>query len=381
MEHRYFQRLRRIQQLGLSSYVYPGAVHTRFHHALGATHLMNQAISILQDKGVDISEEEAEAVSIAILFHDAGHGPFSHALEYTIVNGITHEEISHLLLAQLNKEFNGRLTMAIEIFADKYPKKFLHQLVSSQLDMDRLDYLTRDSFFTGVSEGVVGYDRIIKMLNVKDDQLVVEEKGIYSIEKFIISRRLMYWQVYLHKAVLSAESMAVKVLQRAAELVEGGKKLNSTSSLDFFLSNKVSKEDFSKLEVLEKFAELDDYDIFSSLKEWKKCDDYVLAELSRRIIERDLLKIELRKEPFSPTVLDEMRGRMASKHRLSIDEIKYLVYDDSTSNSAYTMKSSQINILFKNGEVKDIALASDNLNLTILTEPVVKYYLCYPKES
>jgi len=381
MEHRYFQRLRRIQQLGLSSYVYPGAVHTRFHHALGATHLMSQAISILQEKGVVISEEEAEAVSIAILFHDAGHGPFSHALEHTIVSGITHEEISHLFLAALNKEFNGRLSMAIEIFSDKYHKKFLHQLVSSQLDMDRLDYLMRDSFFTGVSEGVVGYDRIIKMLNVKDDQLVVEEKGIYSIEKFIISRRLMYWQVYLHKAVLSAESMAVKVLQRAAELVDAGKELNSTSTLDYFLSNKVNREDFNNIEVLEKYAALDDNDIFSSMKEWKNNEDYVLSELSRRIVDRDLLKIELRREPFAKEVIEDLQNKMAGKLQISNDEIKYLVYQDSTTNSAYTMKSSQINILFKTGEVIDIGLASDNLNITILTEPVVKYYLCYPKES
>lgn len=364
--------------MGLSSYVYPGALHTRFAHALGATYLMSQAIEVLQDKGVEITEEEAEAVSIAILLHDIGHGPFSHALEHTIVSGISHEEISILFFKKLNQEFDGRLTLALEIFEDTYHKHFLHQLVSSQLDMDRLDYLTRDSFFTGVSEGVVGYDRIIKMLDVKDDQLVVEEKGIYSIEKFIVSRRLMYWQVYLHKTVLSAEMTAVKIFERAQELHNKGIPVPSTPALQHFLQRSTVKSDFEKEEILEWYAQLDDNDVFASMKGWIHHSDAILSELCRRIINRDLLKIRLQSEPISPDFIAEKEQLIAKRMSLSIEDTKYLVFANTTTNSAYSMGPSRINIIFKNGEIRDIALASDQLNIQMLTEPVRKYYLCYP---
>jgi len=381
MEHPYFQRLRRIQQLGLTSYVYPGALHTRFHHALGAMHLMGQAIEVLRAKGVEITEEEGEAAAIAILLHDIGHGPFSHALEHTILEKIEHEDVSTLFMERLNEEFKGRLTLAIKIFEGEYPKKFLHQLVSSQLDMDRLDYLTRDSFFTGVHEGVIGYDRIIKMLNVKEDMLVVEEKGIYSIEKFIISRRLMYWQVYLHKTVLCAEVMLVKVLMRAKELARQGVELFATPALAFFMKQDRTIEDFKQhSEVLEHYANLDDSDLFVAMKIWQKHPDLILSTLSYSIIQRKLFKIELQKEAFGYNKITELRKKAQEKYQLDETNIDYFVFTDATSNRAYSHKQDKINILFKNGEILDIAYASDQLNIQLLSAQVVKYYLCYPKE-
>ena len=381
IEHPYFQRLRRISQLGLSSYVYPGAVHSRFHHALGATNLMGQAISTLRAKGVEITDEEYEAVSIAILLHDIGHGPFSHALEHTILENVDHETVSVLFMEKLNAEMGGRLSMALEIFENRYPKKFLHQLVSSQLDMDRLDYLTRDSFFTGVHEGVIGYDRIIKMLNVKEDTLVVEEKGIYSIEKFIVSRRLMYWQVYLHKTVLCAEVMLVQMLKRAKKLYKEGKDLYTTPALAFLMSKDWTVEEFRKQpKVLEQFASLDDTDLFVTMKVWVDNKDPLLSDLCKRLVNRKLFKIELQREAFNFRYINEIRKKVQDKYNLIEEDIDYLVLTDSTSNSAYSHKEDHINILYKNGKIEDIATASDQLNIQMLSAPVVKYYLCYPKD-
>ena len=380
VEHPYFQRLRRIQQLGLSSYVYPGAVHSRFHHALGAMHLMTQAIDVLRSKGVEITEAEAEGASIAILLHDIGHGPFSHTLEHTILSEVHHETVSTLFMEALNKKFKGKLSLAIDIFEDRYKKHFLHQLVSSQLDLDRMDYLTRDSFFTGVHEGVIGYDRIIKMLNVKDDKIVVEEKGIYSIEKFIISRRLMYWQVYLHKTVLCAEMMLIKVLERAREICEAKKPIFLSPILQFFMENKWTEKDFKENpKLLENYAMLDDSDIMVSMKTWQNNPDFILSNLSKRIVERQLFKTELQKEAFSFDYINQLRKKIKKKFKLKEEEVDYFLITGATSNSAYSHKEDSINILFKNGETNDIAYASDQLNIGILSAPVVKYYLCYPK--
>lgn len=380
IEHPYFQRLRRIQQLGLSSYVYPGAVHSRFHHALGAMHLMTQAIDTLRAKGIEITEAEAEAASVAILLHDIGHGPFSHTLEHTILKDVHHETVSTLFMEALNKEFKGQLSLAIDIFEDRYEKRFLHQLVSSQLDLDRMDYLTRDSFFTGVHEGVIGYDRIIKMLNVRDDKIVVEEKGIYSIEKFIISRRLMYWQVYLHKTVLCAEMMLIKVLERARIVCEKGDDLFLTPTLQFFMENNWTEADFHKdPEVLQKYALLDDSDIMVSMKTWQSHPDFILSDLSKRIVERKLFKTELQKEAFSFDYINQLRKKLKKKFKLKEEDVDNFLITGATSNSAYSPKEEGINILFKNGEITDIAFASDQLNIGILSAPVVKYYLCYPK--
>lgn len=381
IEHRYFQRLRYIQQLGMTSLVYPGALHTRFHHALGATHLMKQAIEVLRAKKVKINKEEGKAAIIAILMHDIGHGPFSHALEHSIVTNVPHEMLSLLFMQRLNEEFKGRLDLAIQIFKGAYDKAFLHELVSSQLDMDRLDYLSRDSFFTGVQEGVVGFDRIIKMLAVKDNHLVVEEKGIYSIEKFLIARRLMYWQVYLHKTVISAELMLMKILQRAKQLIQEGHQLFATPPLSFFLQGEFALQDFEeKPQVLETFALLDDTDILASIKVWQFYEkDKVLSELCKGIFQRKLLKIELGKEKISTEKLEEYREIVAKKLKVSKKEAAYLVFEGSTSNSAYTHKGSQINILYKNGMTKNITAASDYFNLEMLANPVVKNYICYPE--
>lgn len=377
MEHPYFQRLRRIAQLGLTHLVYPGALHTRFHHALGAMHLMTQAIEVLRSKGVDISDKEALAVTSAILLHDIGHGPFSHALERSIVTGVDHEELSLCFMHKLNAEMDDKLSLAIEIFTDTYEKKFLHQLVSSQLDMDRLDYLTRDSFFTGVYEGVIGYDRIIKMLNVKDDQLVVEEKGIYSIEKFIISRRLMYWQVYLHKTVLASEIMLAKILKRAKELASAEEDLPCSDTLRFFLYNDWSLSDFKNDDqVLENYAKLDDIDILAAIKLWQEYDDAALSILCKSILNRNIFKIRLQKEAIEESIITDLREKaMAS----GIDEsvLDYFVIVDSTKNAAYNPKHPAINILFKDGSIKDITEASDNLNLKGLAKDVVKNYVIY----
>jgi HD superfamily phosphohydrolase len=382
IDHPYFQRLRRIKQLGLTNLVYPGALHTRFHHAMGAMHLMGQAIDTIRSKGHEITDEEAKGVTIAILLHDIGHGPFSHALEHSIVSNVNHEDISELFMDNLNAAFDGELSLAIKIFQNKYKKKFLHQLVSSQLDMDRLDYLKRDSFFTGVSEGVISTERIIKMLNVVNDELVVEAKGIYSIEKFIIARRLMYWQVYLHKTVLSAENMLVHILKRAKELAEKKVDLFCTPSLRTFLYNKYSKEDFIKNpKVLLAFADLDDYDIMASVKVWaaEPEKDKVLALLSSLLLNRGLFGVELQNQPFKDDKIASFKKDAKKKLGLTEKEVNYFVFTGNVTNDAYRSDKIRINILFKDGLVRDIADASDQLSIDVLAKTVKKYYLCFPK--
>lgn len=380
INHPYFQRLRHIKQLGMTNLVYPGALHTRFHHAIGAMHLMTEAIDVLRSKQINITEEEAEAVSIAILLHDIGHGPFSHALEHTIVQGVSHEDISALLMEKLNKEFKGGLTLAIKIFNDKYKKKFLHQLVSSQLDMDRLDYLKRDSFYTGVSEGVISSDRIIKMLYVIDNELAVEEKGIYSIEKFIIARRLMYWQVYLHKTVVSAENLLVNILKRAKELANKGEDLFATPALSVFLKNNYSKKDFATTpDLLDTFALLDDYDIFSSIKVWVKHPDKILSMLCRCLVERKLFKVELKKENIDAAYKKQLIERTMKQFKVSEKEAAYYVVWGEVENSAYKPNNVKINILMKDGSVMDVARAGDQLDVEVLSKTVKKYFICYPK--
>lgn len=376
IEHPYYQRLRRIKQLSLTHYVYPGALHTRFHHAIGALHLMGQAIDVLRSKGVEITEEEAKAVSIAILLHDIGHGPFSHTLEHTLVN-VHHEEISLLFMERLNEEFDGRLSLAIAIFKNKYPKKFLHQLISGQLDMDRMDYLNRDSFFTGVHEGVIGYDRIIKMLAVHKGKLMVEEKGIYSIEKFLIARRLMYWQVYLHKTVLVAEQMLVKTLERAKELAMKGVQFNLPDSLSFFLYRNYTTKDFKKNKsLLDHFARLDDHDIISALKYFMQHDDPVLAHLSACLINRRLFKIKMQDKPFTKKAIKDIRKATIQRNILPKKNMDYLVFHGTETNHAYSTTKGEIKILFKNGKVLPMSKISD---FGIQTRLVKKYYLCFPK--
>lgn len=379
IDHPYFQRLRRIKQLGLTHMVYPGALHTRFHHAMGCTHLMRQAIETLRNNGHTITEKEAEGVLLAILLHDIGHGPFSHALEHSIVKGMHHEELSIIFMKQLNSEMHGQLDTAIEIFTNKYPKKFLHQLVSSQLDMDRLDYLKRDSFYTGVSEGVVSNQRIIKMLDIVNDELVIEQKGVYSIEKFIVARRLMYWQVYLHKTVISAEHMLVKVLARAKELAKQGVSLFCSPSLHLFLYKDITKEDFQKKDIIDAFSQLDDIDILGAIKVWANHDDKVLSLLASMIVDRHLLKIKMQSEPFEERKIQSKKEEIAKQFNIPVEDTKYFVFSDWIENNAYNPESDRINILFKDGSVKDICDASDNLNIQALAKPVRKYFLCYPK--
>ncbi|MBS1647252.1 MAG: HD domain-containing protein [Bacteroidetes bacterium] len=380
INHPYFQRLRRIKQLGLTNLVYPGALHTRFHHAIGAMHLMTEALKVLQAKQIDITPEEAQAVTIAILLHDIGHGPFSHALEYAIVQGVNHEDISALLMQELNKQYQGKLSLAIKIFNNQYKKKFLHQLVSSQLDMDRLDYLRRDSFFTGVSEGIISSDRIIKMLHVKNDELVIEEKGIYSIEKFIIARRLMYWQVYLHKTVVAAENMLVNILIRAKELASKKTPLFATPALSIFLQNNFSKDDFiENPELLKSFALLDDYDIFTSVKVWAQHPDIILATLCANLVNRKLFRIELRREKSELSSKKEWITACAKQYKISEKEAAFFVVQGQIENSAYKTNNLKINILMNNGKIIDIAEAGDQLNVEVLSKTVKKYFICYPK--
>jgi HD superfamily phosphohydrolase len=380
IEHPYMQRLRRIRQLGMTHLVYPGANHTRFHHALGAMHLMIQAIEVLRAKGHSITDEEREAVIIAILLHDVGHGPFSHTLEESIVDGIRHEELSYLMMDKLNKDFSGSLSMAINIFRDNYSKKFLHQLVSSQLDMDRLDYLNRDSFFTGVSEGVISSDRIIKMLEVHNDKLAIEAKGIYSIEKFIVSRRLMYWQVYLHKTVVAAEKMLINILMRAKELFQNGEELFCTPALKRFMQNDYSISDFKKdNSLLDVFVQLDDSDITSSVKVWHAHPDFILSTLCKSMMNRQLFKVQIQNKPFDAKEIESKRGEVKSAYRLNDSLLHYFVLHGKLMNNAYKADSDKINILFKDGSIKDIASAADTLNIQVMSEPVEKYYLCYPK--
>lgn len=379
IEHPYMQRLRRIMQLGLSHLVYPGAIHTRFHHVLGAMHLMVQAVNTLRRKGHGITPEEERAVYLAILLHDIGHGPFSHALEFDIVSGVSHEDISGFFIERMSREFGDDLSRALLIFQNKYNKPFLHQLVSSQLDMDRLDYLNRDSFYSGVSEGIIGSDRLIEMLNVHDGNLVLEEKGIYSIEKFIVARRLMYWQVYLHKTVVSAEFMLIHTLRRAKELVKSGEHLFGSEPLQFFLKNDITHADFkSNPEVLYFFAQLDDFDILGAIKEWQRHSDKILSTLSQSIVNRRLFKIEISKEPFTQARIDMEKEFTRSLFDLNGNEVDYFVYSDVLSNKAYNQDKQNINMLMKNGEIIDLTRASDNLNISALAQPVEKYFLCYP---
>jgi len=381
INHPIFQRLRRIKQLGLTNLVYPGALHTRFHHAIGAMHLMAEALQVLKSKGVKITDEECRAAIIAILLHDVGHGPFSHALEHTIVKGIHHEDISTMLMDELNKMFKGKLSLAIKVFKDEHPKKFLHQLVSSQLDVDRLDYLKRDSFFTGVSEGVISTDRIIKMLSVVDGNLVVEAKGIYSVEKFLIARRLMYWQVYLHKTVLSAEKMLVNILKRAKELALNGTELFATPALSLFLKHNYSKKDFiSSPELLRQFVLLDDYDIMASIKVWMNHEDKVLSLLCRNMMERHLYKIQLQNKKFTETEKNTRLEKVMKKYQLTKKEAEYFVFTESVNNSAYNSSEIKINILYHNNVLVDVAKASDQLNIKMLSKKVTKYFMCFPKD-
>jgi HD superfamily phosphohydrolase len=381
IEHPWFQRLRRIKQLGLTHYTYPSAQHTRFQHALGAMHLMTQAIDVLRGKGIEITPDEAQGVTLAILLHDIGHGPYSHTLEQSIVPELSHEELSKLFILGLNEQFGGRLETAYSIFTNTYPKRFLHQLVSSQLDMDRLDYLARDSFFTGVAEGVISYDRIIKMLTVVGDELVVEAKGIYSIEKFLISRRLMYWQVYLHKTVIAADMMLYHVLRRAKFLGESGGELFATPAFEAFLRKNVTKQLFEDDPAwLERFARLDDFDVFASLKVWTGHPDKVLSSLSSRVVDRNLFRAEMQNHPFDPGFVDGIRRKAAERYNLTPDETGYFVTCDRVENKAYNPSFDRIRILVRGNELLDISEASEQLNIAVLPTTVSKHVLCYPKE-
>ena len=379
IDHPYFQRLRRIRQLGLTDFVYPGALHTRFHHALGAMHLMSITLDNLRIKGTDISEAEYEAALIAILLHDIGHGPFSHALEYSLLRGIPHEELSLLTIELLNEEFGGQLTLALQIFKNQYPKKFFHQLVSSQLDIDRLDYLQRDCFFTGVSEGTIGADRIIKMMAVKDDQLVIEEKGIYSIENFLSARRLMYWQVYLHKTTVSAEKMLINLIQRAKKLAQDGRTFFVAEEMAYFMTQEVSLADFkADTSLLKKFLQLDDFDIWGAIKLWKNDADYVLQNISQMFLTRKLFKINLVNEPFSSQELAHLRTKAQKKLQVPDEDLAYFFSTGTISNYGY-LEKDRISILTKKGEVVDVASAADLPNIKIMSKMVEKHYVCVAK--
>ncbi|MBY0542931.1 MAG: HD domain-containing protein [Sphingobacteriaceae bacterium] len=381
ISHPYFQRLRYIKQLGMTHLVYPGALHTRFHHAIGAMHLMSLALEVLRGKGHHISAEEEEAATIAILLHDIGHGPFSHALEHTLVNGIMHEDISMLMMDKLNEEFEGRLAPAIAIFKGQYHRSFFCQLISSQLDLDRMDYLNRDSFFTGVSEGVISFDRIIKMFNVVDDQLVIEEKGIYSIEKFLIARRLMYWQVYLHKTVIAAEQLLVKILERAKELASSGEVLFATPALQHFLQNDITERNFFDDENnLLQFSKLDDQDIYASVKVWENHDDFILSRLCKMLNARKLYKVEISNTEPSPERIERLANQTALALNIDEDDVSYFVFTDTIRNRAYKTGNGNINILMKNNELVDIAKASDLSNIESLDKTVKKHILCYTRD-
>ncbi|WP_278588686.1 HD domain-containing protein [Capnocytophaga ochracea] len=377
IEHPYFQRLRRINQMGLSYLVFPGAKHTRFEHVLGCVFLMQKTVEMLRFKGIQISEKEAEGLYIAILLHDIGHGPFSHAMEHSIVEGISHEEISLRFMQELNKVFNGKLDTAIAIFQGTYPRKFMHQLISGQLDMDRADYLKRDSFYTGVAEGNINSERLISMLNVRNDELVVEEKGLYSVEKFLIARRLMYWQVYLHKTSVVAEQILIRLLNRAKELVQQGQELTMSTALAFFVKNKISKDNFSQ-EVLEMFARLDDTDIISAMKEWQFHPDVVLSKLSKMLLNRDLLKIKVRLNDFEEQKIKRLQKLSLAKG-VEEKDIKYFVFTGVMTNRAYNPGKEIIKILTKNGRVVDLTKTSEAINLEPLSQVTERYYICYPK--
>ena len=378
VDHPYFQRLGRIKQLGFTYLVYPGAHHTRFHHAIGAAYLMEQAVQTLKDNGILISNDEKKAVILAILLHDIGHGPFSHALENSFVTGISHEEISKFFMNSLNHAFGGDLALAIEIFEDKYPKRFLHDLVSSQLDMDRLDYLKRDSFFTGVSEGVVSNQRIIKMFSVVNDEIVIKEKGIYSIEKFIVARRLMYWQVYLHKTVLSAEFLLAKILERARELLNSGSNLFTVPTLKYFLTKSITNDNISQVEFLNNFSKIDDYDVLTCIKVWTEDSDKVISKLSEMLVNRNLLKVKISTNKFSDEEMEKTLNFNQKTLGFNNEEMQYFVFQKEMENNAYDPRKDKIKILFNDGSLKDITKASDNLNISALSKAVKKYYLFAP---
>ncbi|MEM8568148.1 MAG: HD domain-containing protein [Bacteroidota bacterium] len=375
-----FQRLRRIKQLGLTDLIYPGALHTRFHHAIGAMHLMSKAVESLRSKGIEISDSDSEALQLAILLHDVGHGPFSHALEFSLLQGVSHESLSFLLMKALNEKYNGVLDQSLRIFQNTHERKFFHQLVSSQLDMDRLDYLKRDSFFTGVSEGAIGLERIISMLNVVDDQIVVEEKGLYSIENFLNARRLMYWQVYLHKTSVSAEKMLINTILRAKELRTTGKELTSTPQLDLFLNRTVDLESFqTQPGLLKAFSALDDYDIWGGIKHWQKSDDLILSELSEALLSRRLFKVQLSNKPLEKQKIESIRKSVSKEFDILKSDSRFLFSYGEVTNKAYIGEGQSINILRKSGEVIDIAEAADLPNIKAMSKIVRKHYLCYPK--
>lgn len=380
VRHPLFQRLTRIKQLGLTNMVYPGAQHTRFQHSLGAFHLTSEAILSLTQKGVFIFESEAEAVQAAILMHDIGHGPFSHVLENTLIHGISHEEISLMMMKQIDHDMGGRLALAINIFKDKYPKRFLHQLISSQLDMDRLDYLRRDSFFTGVTEGNIGSARIIKMLNVVDDNLVVDSKGIYSIENYLTSRRLMYWQVYLHKTTVGCEKLLISLLSRAKHLAEQGQEIFTTPALHFFLYNHVDRLTFlNDPNALAHYEVLDDNDIWACVKVWAQHKDQILSLLARNLINRRFFKVEVRTTPFSEEEVSHIREQIAQQYGISYEDTAYLVSMSTIQKDMYDINDDHITILYKDGSIKDITEASEILNISLLSKKICKYYLCYQR--
>ena len=381
IEHPYFQRLRRIKQLGLTDFVYPGAHHTRFHHALGAYHLMRKALMTLKNKGVEISPEEEQGAQIAILLHDIGHGPFSHTLEHTLMRDISHEEISLLFMESLNAEFEGQLDLAIRIFKNEYPKKFLHQLVSGQLDVDRLDYLTRDSFFSGVSEGVINYNRLIDMMDVVDNALVLESKAIYSIEKFLISRRIMYWQVYLHKTVVCAEEMLIKLILRAKHLVAQGHKLPCSKALAEFLYKEQADNLRSDKKLLFNYANLDDIDILSAVKSWQYEADKILAFLARSLQERKLFKIKLQEDPFDSKKIETVKHQIMKRFELNEPDADFLIINKSITSYLYNPKQVEIKILGKNGKLQDFDKASDQWSSLAMQKAVTKHYCCYPKSA
>jgi HD superfamily phosphohydrolase len=380
IDHPYFQRLKRIKQLGLAEFVYPGAHHTRFHHALGAMHLMDQVLDNLKAKGYAISSEEREGAEIAILLHDIGHGPFSHVLEYTLLNEVKHEDVSTLLMAKLNQHFNGRLDLAIEIFENKYHRKFFHQLVSSQLDVDRLDYLSRDSFYTGVREGFIGSERLLSMMDLNNEQLVIEEKGIYSTENFLMARRLMYWQVYLHKTAIAAETMLIQILRRAKYLISEGHKLSCSSPLKTFLKGSYTWEEFSTKEnLLLAFTELDDHDVWAAIKEWKHANDKILKHLCTHFLARKLFTCKLGSQPLPKAKRIEIEENIKREYGISDEELSYFVVEGSTSNAAYVQGDNTIKMVDKQGQVVELLEASDLPTIQALSKIVKKYYFCCPK--
>lgn len=380
VEHPHFQRLRRIAQLGLTNLVYGGANHSRFQHAIGAMNLMRSAISTLRNKGIEISEEEERGAKAAILLHDIGHGPYSHALESTIVQGVDHESIGHRIMHNMNEEFGGQLDLAIAIYTDQYPVRFLHQLVSSQLDTDRLDYLKRDSFFTGVSEGVIGSERIIKMLNVHDGNITVEAKGIYSLEKFLVARRLMYWQVYLHKTVVSAEFLLMHILLRAKEMAASGMALDASNALRYFLYRKDPCDLNESDDWLRHFVKLDDYDVMYSIKQWIDAEDPILSNLCRRLINRNLLKTRSVDEPFTEEFLEDKRQQAAVALGLDPADMRYLIFQKSLSNTSYSRKNDSITILYKDGSTRDISEAANLFQFSALEAVETKHFVYFPEE-